>query len=122
MSNETVEETLTTEQQEVLKNYPLEVETPPTGETQRLTPLNLQTPSIGRTVIYNTTPEDRDYFLRNKINIVEQLPAVISNVHDDEIVNLKVTVDGFHTGLFRPNTSMATKEGEEGTWEWPKRV
>lgn len=72
-------------------------------------------PTIGRTVIYNTTERDRkmmEYFG----NAPAQLPATVVSVWSDTCVNLKVHCDG-PQDMWKTSVSEGT---EEYSWQWPK--
>lgn len=75
----------------------------------------MQKPTIGRIVIYRTTEEDKINFRSTYDNVVDQLPAVIVNVWNDTLVNLKVLTDG-KTDLWKTSISQGEYEGQ---WSWP---
>lgn len=68
-----------------------------------------QKPSVGRIVHYFGCKGD------------PPLPGIITAVHSDECVNLKVFDDGGNDQFF---SSLTKKENEESTtcWDWPARV
>ncbi len=74
--------------------------------------------TIGRTVIYKTTPEDREKMGKHPAcNVVFDLPAVIVNTWNEDIglVNLKVICDG-EPDLWKTSIKQGDSEGE---WNWP---
>tara|TARA_B100001146_G_C15881878_1_gene306408 strand:- start:52 stop:285 length:234 start_codon:yes stop_codon:yes gene_type:complete len=72
-------------------------------------------PSIGRTVIYKTTKEERDLMKLNG-NPQEELPATIVAVHGSGLVNLKVHTDSPHSALWKTSPEEGDQEGQ---WHWP---
>lgn len=80
-------------------------------------------PTIGRTVIYQTTEEQRKYMEESgTCNTQLSLPATIVFVwgYDEKaVVNLKVHVDGATPDLWVTSVVQGNNEGE---WHWPPRV
>lgn len=73
-------------------------------------------PSIGRIVVF--TPSGNDSECRH--NGASEVPAIITRVFSDTVVNLKVITDGSAT----PWRTSATysEEGTPYSWRWPQRV
>ncbi len=72
-------------------------------------------PSIGRTVIYQAHEHERS-------NSALEHPAIITSVHNDTCVNLKVLPD---CGAIFDATSAVLDGSDDprpGTWRWPERV
>lgn len=83
-------------------------------------------PSIGRTVIYKTTKEEREMLQESGCNSQEELPATIVAVWGDQptsAVNLKVHADGPVGDLWKTSMCCAIADTEgnfpEGSWHWP---
>ena len=72
-------------------------------------------PTIGRTVIYNTTEEQKTKMRVDYANVADKLPATIVAVWGTESVNLKVNLDGPGDMWL---TSI-TRGDEPGQWNWP---
>lgn len=70
------------------------------------------TPTIGRTVLYRPTENEREQMDGNKQEI---LPAVIVSVSGPETVNLKVITDA-KNDLW---VTSRLKGQESGQWDWP---
>lgn len=75
-------------------------------------------PSIGRIVHY-TLKEDE-----NDINGARVFPAIITAVHGQTMVNLRLFVDSWQSTAPEWRTSVDFKrgEGQHDVWEWPPRV
>ena len=71
-------------------------------------------PTIGRIVLYRVRPDDPPE-LRN--NRAEVLPAIITAVFSDTVVNLKIFTDG-SVDVWHTSRSLGS---ELGQWSWPKR-
>ena len=65
-------------------------------------------PTIGRIVHYNAFADEH----------VKVSPAIITRVHNEECVNLRVFFDG------RPSTPMTSvvRGDKLGQWNWPPKV
>jgi hypothetical protein len=77
-------------------------------------------PTIGRTVIYKTTAEDRlrleKYSHGAYNNLSTELPAIIVAVWGSTTINAQVIVDGNIGTMWKTSIS----EGDaEGQWSWP---
>lgn len=70
----------------------------------------MQTPSIGRVVVYSLN--DSDLHLNNG---AREAPAMIVRVWENNGVNLKVSLDGEST-LWRTSVSLGDGPGQ---WHWP---
>ena len=74
-------------------------------------------PTLGRTVIYHTTEQDREEMRLNpECNVQKDLPAIIVAVWSDECVNLKVICDG-NMELWKTSVTLGT---DEYNWSWPE--
>lgn len=71
-----------------------------------------QRPSIGRIVLYEPGLSDPAY---------GEHVAVITAVHDDGSVNLRVLPDGPVPTLWRPRIKQGPP-GSFNTWRWPDRA
>jgi len=72
-------------------------------------------PTIGRTVIYNTTVLEQHMINEHPHNTPqEQSPAIIVGIKSDS-VSLKVFIDG-HGELY---VNSAKEGNEQGEWSWP---
>lgn len=79
-------------------------------------------PTIGRVVIYKPTEEEKNTMRAKNhadasCNVCEELPAIVTNVFNATLVNLKVLLDGEGTlwATSRPEGNL------EGHWHWPEK-
>lgn len=76
-------------------------------------------PTIGRIVIYKTTEAEQEKMrITPNCNVAEELPAIITEVHSDECVNLKVITDG-ELDIW---VTSAVKGNEPMNWDFPEMV
>lgn len=74
-------------------------------------------PSLGRIVLY-TLPSDH-----HPVNQARTFPAIITAVHSDTMVNLRVFADGSSVMMeWVTSVPYADQPGEPFTWAWPPRV
>jgi hypothetical protein len=81
-----------------------------------------RTPKIGDVVTYNTTEQERVDMsncppLHN--NVAEKLPAVITAVWSDSLVNLKVLHDGQSPDLWKTSVQ---RGDEEFNWNFQEEI
>lgn len=76
-------------------------------------------PTIGRIVIYKPTKETKEAIkeLYPDSGQNNELPAVITEVHSVDCVNLKVMINGPCSDLWTTSTLLGTGDGE---WHWPE--
>ncbi len=72
--------------------------------------------SVGRIVFYHHLQADRDYSLTNGASYC---PAIIVRVWPDEVVNLRLFVDGMLSTTWRTSVHEGT---EPGQYSWPPRT
>lgn len=65
-------------------------------------------PTIGRIVHYNDHGTT--------------LPAIITAVHANGLVNLKIFEDGHSTQSWKQSVPQANSTAEHGAWRWPEKV
>lgn len=73
--------------------------------------------TIGRIVQYNTTEEERKKMEKTG-NVVNHLPAVVTNVFGD-VINVKVFADGEGEDIWKTSIAQGDNEGE---WNWFPKV
>jgi len=83
-------------------------------------------PTIGRTVIYKTTEEERakleELGKKTACNVQDELPATIVAVwgeHEEAAINLKVHIDGDIGDWWITSRTVGENEGE---WHWPTKL
>lgn len=79
-------------------------------------------PSIGRIVLYSLTEAQSAYAdaQAGRKNVLEAgmaCPAIVTDVHGDDCVDLRVIIRGQDAFV-----SSAMKGDEPGMWRWPARV
>ena len=95
-------------------------------EQTQITPAQVQLdmghPSLGRIVIYKTTPAQRERWTRDyggNSHLME-LPAMVTCVHDGSVgyINLRVFLDAKTTEAW---VTSVYPGDQPGTWHWPPR-
>lgn len=80
------------------------------------------TPSIGRIVHYSLTEAqaafaDAQAGRKNTLEAGKLCPAIVTDVHNDNYVDLRVIIRGQDTFV-----TSAMKGSKPGMWRWPERV
>lgn len=78
----------------------------------------MKKPTIGRMVIYWPTEEEIELMRQNPdMNVVTQMPATVVNVWSDEVINLRVHIDGAGSDWWKTSVQ---KGADQGEWSWPE--
>lgn len=75
----------------------------------------MSSPSIGRIVHYFPGPEE-------VVNDRGIMPAMITAVHNENCVNLKIFVDGQGQELWRSSVVQKAPGYDTRCWDWPTRT
>lgn len=78
-------------------------------------------PSVGRIVSFY--PQESDLDSRgNGIEVGQPIPAVITRVWSDTVVNLRVLADSSGSLPWRTSVTLRTNPDHVFSWAWPERV